>query len=36
MEIMRQRAKDIQRKLDAESTWKKTLKEMHSFLKKGK
>ena len=36
MEIMRQRAKDIQRKLDAETTWKQTLKEMHSFLKKGK
>ncbi len=36
MEIMSQRAKDIQRKLDAETTWKQTLKEMHSFLKKGK
>ena len=36
IEIMRQRAKDIQRKLDAETTWKQTLKEMHSFLKKGK
>lgn len=36
MEIMRQRAKDIQRKLDAEIIWKQTLKEMHSFLKKGK
>ena len=36
MDIMRQRAKDIQRKLDAETTWKQTLKEMHSFLKKGK
>ena len=36
MEIMRQRAKDIQRKLDAENIWKQTLKQMHSFLKKGK
>lgn len=36
MEIMRQRAKDIQRKLDAETTWKQTLKLMHSSLKKGK
>ncbi|MFN8384709.1 MAG: zf-TFIIB domain-containing protein [Anaerolineales bacterium] len=36
MEIMRQRARDIQRKLDAEATWKITLKQMHSSLKKGK
>lgn len=36
IEIMHQRAKNIQRKLDAETTWKQTLKEMHSFLKKGK
>jgi Zn-finger nucleic acid-binding protein len=34
--IMQQRAKEIQRKVDAESTWKQTLKEMHSFLKKRK
>ena len=32
--IMRQRAGDIQRKLDVESTWKQTLKEMHAFFKK--
>ncbi len=32
--IMQKRAADIQRKADAESTWKQTLKEMHSFLKK--
>ncbi len=32
--FMRQRAEAIQRKVDAESTWKQTLKEMHSFLKK--
>jgi Zn-finger nucleic acid-binding protein len=34
MTFMSQRAGDIQRKLDAESTWKQTLKEMHLFLKK--
>jgi len=27
---------DIQRKMDVESTWKKTLKEMHLFLPKKK
>jgi Zn-finger nucleic acid-binding protein len=36
MTFMRQRAKDIQRKVDVESTWKQTLKEMHLFLKKKK
>jgi uncharacterized protein len=34
--IMSQRAKDIQRKADAESTWRQTLKEMHLFLGKRK
>jgi len=34
--IMHQRAGDIQRKLDAESMWKQTLKGMHSFLMKRK
>jgi Zn-finger nucleic acid-binding protein len=34
MELMCQRAKDIQRKVDAESAWGRTLKEMHLFLKK--
>jgi hypothetical protein len=33
IELMRQRATDIRRKLDAESTWKQTLRDMHSFLK---
>ena len=33
MEIMRKRAGDIQRKVDAESEWKQVLKNMHSFLK---
>ncbi|MCE9647164.1 MAG: zf-TFIIB domain-containing protein [Chloroflexi bacterium] len=33
---MRRRADDIQRKLDVESAWKQTLKEMHSFLMKRK
>lgn len=32
--IMQKRAEDMQRKADAESMWKQTLKEMHSFLKK--
>ena len=36
MTFMRQRAVNIQRKVDAESAWKQTLKEMHLFLKKGK
>lgn len=36
MEIMRQRAGEIQRKFSAEAEWKQTLKNMHSFLKKGK
>jgi hypothetical protein len=31
---MRQRAGDVQRKVEAESTWRQTLKDMHSFLKK--
>lgn len=34
LELMRQRAKDIQRKVDAESAWGQTLKKMHSFLVK--
>jgi Zn-finger nucleic acid-binding protein len=33
MEIMRQRAGDMQRKVDAENEWKQVLKDMHSFLK---
>jgi Zn-finger nucleic acid-binding protein len=33
MEIMRQRAGDIQRKVDAELEWRRVLKNMHSFLK---
>ena len=32
--IMRQRADDLQRKVDAEMEWKQVLKSMHSFLKK--
>jgi Zn-finger nucleic acid-binding protein len=36
MTFMRQRAVDIHRKVDAESTWKQTLKEMHLFLLKKK
>jgi Zn-finger nucleic acid-binding protein len=32
--FMRQRAGDVQRKVEAESTWRQTLKDMHSFLKK--
>jgi len=34
MELMRQRTMNIQRKLDAESTWRQTLKGMKLFLKK--
>ncbi len=33
IEIMKKRAGDIQRKLDAETQWKQTLKGMHSFFK---
>jgi Zn-finger nucleic acid-binding protein len=33
MALMHQRAADIKRKLDAESTWRQTLKGMKSFLK---
>ncbi|MBI5822821.1 MAG: zf-TFIIB domain-containing protein [Chloroflexi bacterium] len=36
MEIMRQRAGEIQRKFNAEAEWKQTLKNMHSFLAKKK
>lgn len=36
MELMRRRAAEIQRKLDAESAWRQTLKAMRSFLKTGK
>jgi Zn-finger nucleic acid-binding protein len=36
LSFMRQRATDIQRKLDVESTWKQTLFDMHLFLKKKK
>ncbi len=36
MTFMRQRSVNIQRKVDAESTWRQTLKEMHSFLRKRK
>jgi Zn-finger nucleic acid-binding protein len=32
--FMNQRAEEMQRKVDAESMWKLTLKEMHSFLRK--
>ncbi len=34
MAFMNQREGEIQRKVDAESIWKLTLKEMHSFLRK--
>ena len=34
--IMRQRAEDVKRKLDAESEWKQVLQGMHSFLRKRK
>ena len=34
MELMRKRAADIERKLDAESAWQQMLKSMHGFLKK--
>ncbi len=34
--LMQKRSADIKRKLDVESSWKQTLKEMHSFLKKRK
>lgn len=33
MTFMRQRVVEIQRKVDAESMWKQTLKEMHMFLR---
>jgi Zn-finger nucleic acid-binding protein len=33
IEVMRQRADSVQRKTDAETEWKKVLKNMHSFLK---
>jgi Zn-finger nucleic acid-binding protein len=36
LELMRQRALDIQRKMDAETKWRQMLKEMHLFLKKSK
>jgi len=34
LELMTQRADNMQRKSDAENDWKQTLKKMHSFLKK--
>jgi len=34
LQFMRQRAGDIQRKVDIESTWKQTLKEIHMFVRK--
>ena len=34
LKIMRRRAADIKRKLDAESEWKRALKDMHAFFKK--
>jgi len=34
MAFMNRRAGEMQRKVDAESMWKLTLKEMHSFLRK--
>ena len=33
LEIMRQRAADIHRKKDAESEWKKVLRDLHAFFK---
>jgi Zn-finger nucleic acid-binding protein len=36
MALMRQRAADIRRKLDAEASWKQTLKGVGLFLKKKK
>lgn len=33
VEIMRQRNEQVHRKLDAESEWKQTLKQLHSFFK---
>ena len=36
MSIMQKRAGDIQRKVDAESSWRQMLKAMHSFLRKEK
>lgn len=33
MELMRKRAGDIQRKVDAEDEWQQVLKNMHAFLK---
>jgi Zn-finger nucleic acid-binding protein len=33
VEIMRQRNTEIHRKLDAETEWKQTLKQLHSFFK---
>ncbi len=34
MGSLRQRAGDIQRKVDAEMEWQQALKNMHSFLRK--
>jgi Zn-finger nucleic acid-binding protein len=36
MEIMRKRAEDIKRKMDAESEWRQMLKGMHAFLERKK
>lgn len=35
LEIMRQRAAEMRRKLDVESEWRKTLKQMHEIFKQG-
>jgi hypothetical protein len=34
IEVMKHRANEIKRKIDAESEWKKMLKNMHLFLDK--
>lgn len=36
LEIMRQRAAEMSRKLDAETEWRSTLKQMHEMFKKDK
>lgn len=36
MEAMRKRARDVQRKINAEAEWRQILKNMHAFLEKKK
>ena len=36
MDIMRRRACEMKRKIDVELQWRQTLKDMHSFFKRGK